>query len=269
MKTRSPLAVLSVLATIVLASPPALAANHPDLAVGITAPSGVYVYDSAAYTFTVNNLGRQNAAGVVLTIALPQTHTSPTVHVMGTLGTHDGRCTRSGTVLTCALGTIVKLTGTQVVVNIALPYSAGPIAFDASATTTTSGETNPGNNSASHTAILETYDVSVAPPRYATNRHCTGTNLTSFFECALYPSSISSFDSVLEFDTSVTLIDAPPGYGGSWSMPETDHLIMELYDDEGPAATLDAWGVGGDCFEGLMTFEGGGPYVAPYEVCLQ
>ena len=268
MKTRSLLLVSSLLAGAFLLSPTASAATRPDLRTTIAAPSSVFVYDSGAYVFTVANIGTKNATGVTLQIQLPQTHTSPTVHVMGVLGAFDPRCTRTGTVLNCTLGTIVKATSTTVTVNIALPYSSAPIVFNAVAPPVV-GETNTANNNASLTADPLTYAVSVAPPESAINRHCTGTNLTSFYECELYPSSISSFNSVLELDGSVTISGAPPGFGGDWSMPDPDHLVIDYYDTDGPAGTLDAYGVGANCFEGPMNFYPASPYVALYEVCLQ
>lgn len=107
----------------------------------------------------------------------------------------------------------------------------------------------------------------MAAPEYAVNEHCTGTGLTSFFECALYPSSIASFDTVLNPGGSLTIIDAPPGYGGQWSMPDTGHLIVDFWDDVGPAGSVDGWGVSADCFEG--PHDGGGTYSIPYRICLQ
>lgn len=270
MKNRSLLALAAaVLCTGALTSSPALAASRPDLVVSISPPSGEHVYETALYNFTVANIGNKNASNVVLTIQLPETNTSPTVHVMGTLGTYDSRCTRSAAVLTCALGTILKFTGsTTVGVNIALPYSSAPLVFDASATTTTLPENNLANNSDSEVANPLPYDTEVIPPIYAVNRHCTGTNLTSFFECELYPSSISSFDSVFETDGTITVVGGPPDTYGEWTQVDTDNVLIEYFDTDGLIGTLNAFGVGGDCYEGPMNFPGSS-YVAIYEVCLQ
>lgn len=250
-----------------LVSVPALAAPAADLGVSISAPSGVNVYNAATYTFTVGNTGNRNASNVTLTIQLPETNTSPQVYVMGVVNSLSAGCTRTGTVVTCNLGTINKGTSKSSTVNITLPYSTDPIVFDASASTTTNEE-NFANNSASHTASLGLYSVAVSAPENATNRHCTGTGLSSFFECELFPSSISSFDSVLETDGSVTLIGADPGLSGDWTLIGSDYLHIEYYDGVDLAGTLDARGVSADCFEGPMVFPGSS-YIAMYEVCLQ
>lgn len=268
MTIRTFLPVASITACVLLASPAAFAVSKPDLATSITVPSGVHVYDSGAYVFTVANVGTKNATGATMQIQLPETNTSPQVYVMGTLGAFGPSCTRSGTVLNCTLGAIAKGTSKSVTVNIALPYASDPLVFDATVPPVV-GETNTGNNDASAAANLLTYDVTFAAAENATNRHCTGTTLTSFFECELFPSSIASFDSVLETDGSVTLVGAPAGFGGNYSLPTPDHLLIDYYDTDGPAGSLDAWGTSADCWEGIMTFPGSSPYVAPYEVCLQ
>lgn len=268
MTKRTILALTSITACVLLASPSALAVSRPDLATSITIPSGVHVYEPGAYVVTVANVGTKNATGATLQVQLPETNTSPQVYVMGTLGAYGPSCSQSGTVLNCTLGAIAKGTSKVVTVNIALPYADEPLVFAATVPPVV-GETNTGNNDASATASLLTYDVTLAAPQSATNRHCTGTTLTSFFECELFPSSIASFDSVLETDGSVTLVGAPPGYGGTYTRPTPDHILIDYYDTDGPAGSLDAWGTSADCWEGIMTFPGGSPYVAPYEVCLQ
>jgi hypothetical protein len=250
-----------------LLSAQALAAPRPDLATSVALPSGFHVYQSAQTTVTVSNVGQKDAAGVSLTIQLPETSTSPSVHIMGTLGVYSPSCTRAGTRLVCSLGTIVKGTARSVVYDIALPFSTEPLLVTASATTTTA-ETNLGNNSATADASPLTYDTPVNAPLAMTNSHCTGQQLTSFFECALYPSSITSFDSVLNPDQTVSIVDAPPDTYGIWALVEPDHLQVDYYDPSGGIGSLDAWGTGGGCFEGPMVFPDS-DYVAIYEVCPQ
>ena len=262
---RLPLFALPLLALASAGSAEAaLAAN---LGVTIAAPAGAHVYENGVYTVTVGNTGNRNASNVVLTIDLPKTQTSPTVHVMGTLASVPAGCTKSGTRLTCTLGTINKGTSKNVAFTIALPYSAAPLVFDLKSTTTTA-DSNPANNNLTYSATPLLYDVPVTPPIFAVNRHCTGTNLTSFFECELYPSSISSFDSVLETDGSITLVGAPADTYGTWTQTGSNSLLIEYFDGAGLIGTLDARGVDGDCYEGPMTFPGSA-YVAVYEVCLQ
>jgi len=259
------LLALLTTAPLLLISSSALAASQPDLGVTIAAPS-VQVDATGRYTVTVRNTGNRNAAGVTLTIQLPRTATSPTVHVMGTLGARDSRCARTGTALTCTLGTIARNGGsTAVWFDIALPYSTAALAFSATATTITLPETNPFNNTANHTATPLLYPTTVAGPIDAEHRSCTGTGLSSFFECELYPSSIQGFHAVLEADTSITLIDAPPGYTGTWTFTGPDQLRLEYFYNGLPEALIETRSVGGGCFEGPMQ---SGVWTVMYEVCL-
>ena len=264
---------LSILAlpVLLLAGPEALAASVADLGVSITPPAGAHVYENGTYTVNVANSGNRNASSVVLTIQLPQTHTSPQVYIMGTLGTYSNTCTRTGSLLTCNLGTINRGTSKNVTFDIAFPYSSAALEVQLHASTTTT-ETNLANNDLTHTATPLTYAVPVIPPVYAVNSHCTGTGLTSYFECELFPSSISAFDSVLETDGSVTIIGAGPELSGDWTLNPVGYppntLLIEYFDTGLPAGTLVARGVDNDCYEGPMTFPGSS-YVAIYEVCLQ
>ena len=247
----------------------ALAARTADLSVSISPPSGVHVYETGTYTATVQNKGTRTANGVVLAIVLPETNTSPTVHIMGALSGHSSECTQSGSVLTCSLGRIRKDKASSVSFDIAFPYSTAPLVIDLHATTTTT-EGNPADNSLAFSATPLTYDVPVNAGVSAVNRHCSGTDLTSFFECELYPSSISAFDSVLlpGGDISVTSPTPPPGFSGQWTQTAPDALHIQFFDNNVLSADLQARGVGGGCFEGVMTFPNS-QWIAVYEVCLQ
>lgn len=253
-----------VLAATLLASN-ALAGSQPDLAVSLTPPTGVHFFESGRYSVTVRNNGNRAAAAVTLTLRLPATHTSPTVFVLGDLGTYDSRCQLSGTTLTCALGSIDRNVSKVVQFYIALPQSSAPLTFTASASTTTS-ESNLTNNSLTHTASPLAYPIAIASTVPAVNRHCTGTGLTSFFECELFPSSLSSHSTILNADHTISIPDAP-GYGGTWTQPTPDRLQFQYTDGTAVVATFDGRGVDGHCFHGLTTFPGS-TYVSPYEVCL-
>lgn len=239
-----------------------------DVAVSIAAPSGVYVYQSARYTVNVANIGNKGASSVVLTIQLPRTGTSPTVTVMGTLGAFHSSCTRSGTALTCNLNTVAKGANVPVFFDIALPYATAPLTFTAAATTT-SAENSTSNNSASRTASLLTYPVTLTTPQAVRNRHCTGSStLTSFFECELFPSSISYHDTILNTDGSITFVGAPASYTGAWSQPSPNRLIFSYYNNGTLVADFDGRGVSGACFEGLTIFPNSS-YISLYQVCRQ
>ena len=103
------------------------------------------------------------------------------------------------------------------------------------------------------------------PDADATNMHCTGTGLAAFYECTLFPSSISSHPITFQSGNSIDLGVA--GYSGYWTQPTTDSLYFEYYYGTDTVAVFYGEGVSGSCFEGLTTFPGSG-WVAPYEVCL-
>ncbi len=266
------LAALAATACLLLVTE-AAAAPGPDLRPTISPPPPTNVYATGRYNVTVANIGNQNAASASLTIELPATNTSPQVYVMGTLGARSASCTPSGTRLTCNLGQIRRNRSTTVFFDIALPQSSAPLLF--SATTSTAGDTDPGNDTAGHAATVVYYNVAGFPGGTATNRHCTGTGLTAFFECTLFPSSISSHTA--EFvgtGTSGTItIPGYPTYTGTWSLSGANntHLTFQYFDSGSLAATFEGDGVESTatthCYEGLTTFTPPSPYVAPYEVC--
>lgn len=264
--------------TLLLATAPAIASAAVDLRATITQAATVPVYTTARFNVVVANIGNTNAAASGVTIQLPATATSPQVYVMGGLGAYGPTCTRSGTVLTCPLGALRKGRSVSTFVEIMLPQKAGPLTLTATATPT---DSNPGNNVASINASLTNPDVVIAAPRIAKVRHCTGTNLTSFYECTLFPSSLSWHR--IQFDPgstpnsgTISFIDSsqgpiPPGsYTGTWSQPANNRLVMEYVEvGVGPSANHSGFGVSaGSCFEGMTTFPGS-TYVSPYEVCLE
>ncbi len=253
--------------SILLIGSPALAAPVADLVLTRSAPVGVSVYQTGRYSMTVRNVGNRTADDVSLNIQLPATHTSPYVYVMGDLGAFDSRCTRTGTRLQCALGSLGRNKSTSVSFDVSLPYSTAPLVISGEATTT-SAEPNRSNNSVSHTAGLLTYPVAITPPTAVTNSHCTGTNLSSYFECELFPSSISAHDTILNPGGTITFVGVPATYTGSWSQPSPDRLQFQYFDGGALVATFDGRGVSNDCFEGATLFQGSA-YMSMYQVCLQ
>lgn len=246
---------------------PALAAS--DLTVSITAPASPTVYQTASYSVVVNNIGNQNANNVSLTIALPTTGSSPTNTVLGTLGTWSSGCSRSGTNLVCALGTINRNKSKSVSFTMALPYSSAPIVFNANATTTNS-ENSYSNNSASRTVALTYYANTVdTSGGFATveNDHCTGTNLTSWFICTLFPSSISSHTALFFPDGSITFPGEDPAYTGTWSMPNATTLVFDYFENGTLVASFSGRGVTNGCFEGITSFFPPNGYNSGYLVC--
>lgn len=244
---------------------PAFAAS--DLVTSITAPSGVHVYETGRYTVRVSNNGNQTANSASVVIQLPETHTSPQVYVMGVVGAKSSNCTQSGTHLTCTLGTIKRNNSSSVYFDIAIPESVDALVVSATASTTSS-ENSTSNNSASSTAALINYDVNFSGSGDVINNHCTGTGLTSYYECELFPSSISSHDATLNSDGSVSFpAEYGPDYGGSWTSDGPDHLAFTYTYAGEVVAEFEGYGVSADCWEGLTTFPGSS-YISMYEVCL-
>ncbi|NUN16605.1 MAG: hypothetical protein HUU55_23510 [Myxococcales bacterium] len=264
---------LLLIISVLLISQSALAG--PDLSTTWLSTSPAYVYDLATYQVRVTNVGNQNASNVALTIQLPQTHTSPQVYILGNLGSFSASCSLgAGQKLNCSLGQIKRNKNVTVFFNLALPQNSVPISI--SATASTAGDNNPTNDTAQLTPNLLNDSVVIVPPATATNRHCTGTGLTSFFECELFPSSITEYPFTFEAGGSMTFPTAPSGISGVWSQPGGDQrrLYIEYYDGTTLAAIFDGWGSSDipGCFEGVTVFPDGmggySPYVSPYEICL-
>lgn len=246
-----------------LGAAPAYAAS--DLRTTVNLPTSHPVDTTARYQVNIRNIGNRTASAVSVTISLPRTNTSPTVYVMGDVMGFDSRCTRSGATLTCSLGSMARNAQTNLWVDLALPYSAAPIAISATAQTTSS-ENSLTNNTNSKNAVLTYVATPILAPENVVNEHCTGTNLTSFYECELFPSSISGHNST--FLAGGTLTTEEPTVVGTWSQPAPDRLVFTYTEFGVPVANFSGYGVGLGCFEGLTTFPGS-PYVAPYSVCLQ
>ncbi len=236
-----------------------------DIVPSFTLPASAVADTAATYTVKVSNTGNASASSVTVSIQLPVTHTSPNVYVMGALGAYSSTCTKVGTKLNCSLGTINKGTNKTVTFSLALPQNSVALGFSAVATTT-SLENSTANNSASATANVTYSSYAITGTDvYVTNDHCTGTNLTSYYECTLFPSSISSHDVQLAADGTLS-IPVAPSYYGYWGQDSANHLWFEYWDNGVLEASFEGNGVPGNCFDGLTTFPGSA-YVAPYEVC--
>ena len=249
---------------LTMVSLPAFAAA--DLTTTHTMPSSTLVYASGSYSVTVSNIGNRDASNVTVSIQLPTTHTSPSVYVMGTVGSMSSGCSASGTKINCNLGTIRKAKSSTVTFDMALPWSAAALTFTSTAATTSS-ENSTANNSDSDAANITYYDLALSGDTDVVNTHCTGTGLTAWYECTLFPSSQSSHDTTLNADGSIS-IPLAPDYTGEWLQATPDELWFVYYDETGAqvAEFLGNAVDGTSCFEGLTTFPGS-TYVSPYQVC--
>lgn len=235
----------------------------PDLTPSISVPAGTYVYASGRYTVTVKNVGNQNASASTLSIQLPLTHTTP-VLVMGTVAGKSANCTQAGTKINCNMPTIKRNQSSSVYVDLVLPENLGALSL--TATTTLAADTNSANNSSTASDALINYDVTFSGGTVTTS-HCTGTSLTSYYECTQFPSSISSNQINLDVGGTVS-ITGYPNYFGSWSQPTADTLEFTIEDSSGVVVDFAGGGTSSTCWEGVATFpSSGSAYVSPYHVC--
>jgi hypothetical protein len=256
---------LLTLAALLVA--PTAAVAGPDLSTSMTSPANDLVEGNSRYTITVRNVGNQRSATGTLTVQLPLTHTSPTVHVLGTVGALSNGCSRVGTTISCAVGRIQSGNRATFTFDYASRQSSDPVEFRVTVRTT-GGENSLANNDLTHVDSRLNYAIPVAGPWANTSRHCTGRDLTSFLECELYPSSITSHPTTLlptgEIDFGSPAINAV--YTGTWSQPSPDRLVFQYFDYGVLAADFDGYGVPGGCFEGLTVFPDS-EFVSIYEVC--
>lgn len=242
-----------------------------DLETDVIVPGAVDVDIADEIRVKVRNTGNRNASNVSVSILLPETATSPTVHVLGDLSNIDSRCSLVGTELQCSLGRIKKGKAKTVRFDFAAPWADIPLDIDAEASTTSS-ESDLSDNADAETLSVVYVDQAISGPAGVVNRHCTGQGLQAFFECELYPSSISGHDILLESDGTITFAPGiPTSYSGVWWQDTDDHLHFEYYLNGNLRLEFDGNGTGSDggasdCFEGISTFPGS-PYSAAYEVC--
>jgi uncharacterized repeat protein (TIGR01451 family) len=244
----------------------ALAAPSADLSVQLTAPSTVSINTATTYTVTVTNLGPSTATNVQAIVSFPETNTSPSVYVLGNLTESDTRCSIANRKITCALGSLKKSKTASFTYTYTAPVSTKPLTM-----TATVSSSLPDNNTQNSTSSLTptlSYPTRGITSATVTNSHCTGTSLTSYFECALFPSSISSHTVTLNGDQTITFTE--PGYTGTWSQNTAQtNLQFAYFEGADKVAEFSGFAINGaSCFDGLTTFFPASGYVSPYRVCL-
>lgn len=250
----------------VAATSVAFAAPSADLSVSISAPSSVAISTPTTYTVTVTNLGPSTATNVQSLVTFPLTSTSPQVYILGNVSESETRCSIVNRQLTCSLGSLKKNKSTSFSYSYTAPVSTKTLQMTASATSDLPDLVS-GNSTAS---VVPTLVYPSRPITSATvsNSHCTGTNLSAYFECLLFPSSISSHTTTLEADNTITFTE--PGYTGNWSQNTAKTtLFFEYFDGTSKVAEFNGFAINGsNCFDGMTTFFPASTYVSPYRVCL-
>ncbi|MEZ5427997.1 MAG: CARDB domain-containing protein [Pyrinomonadaceae bacterium] len=257
-----PLLLLCLTAVVQTASAAPMP-QRPDLQVELQGPASAFVRSPYIYTVTVRNVGNANASDVALTVDLPLTDTSPTSHILGTLSGIDSGCQVVSNRLECSLGRIRKNRSASLTFNFAFPVSTKTLTITAAASTP--GETNTSDNTDSVAPNLS-YPSNILTSATVLNSHCTGQNLTSYFECELFPSSLSQHTATLNSGGTVDL--GVQGYTGNWYQPTPWQLHFTYSDGTNTVAEFNGFAVSSTCFEGLTTFPNSN-YVSPYKVCVQ
>lgn len=245
----------------------ALAASA--LTTSISTPAGNDVYADGRYTVTGSNVGNRSANSASVSIQLPQTHTSPQVHLRGDVGAMSSSCGASGTTVTCSLGSIRSARSASVCVDVALSVRSEPLIVTATASTTSS-ENSTSDKTGTHTVDLDHVAVTVPGEVAVVNDRCTGAGLTAGYECTRFPSSISGHDGVFHTDGTLAFPTEAPLYCGEWEIDPLDppHLAMVYRFDVDVVGEFDGYGVDASGWEGLTTFPGS-TSVAPHSVCMQ
>lgn len=245
------------------------APQKADMSITLLGPATHPIATSAAYTITIKNNGPVTAKGINVEVTFPLTNTSPAVSILGTVTGVTSPCVIQSNKMKCTIASLNKNTSTSFNYQYNAPVSTKTLAMNAVVTTTITSDNNTGNNSASIVPNL-TYPARPIVSGNVSNSHCTGTNLTSYFECALYPSSIQTHTTVFNADNSITFTE--PGYTGQWQHPggDTTKLRFEYFDGSS-AKEIEFNGRsinGSNCFDGLTQFFPATTYVSPYHVCI-
>jgi hypothetical protein len=159
----------------------------------------------------------------------------------------------------------------DVAFSYSMPVSKNPITIHGVGSSATN-ELNPNNNLLQYTPSLKFPSFSIANHTVsgsidAANSHCTGQGLISYFECELFPSSISGHVATFNSDGTISFTDEP-NYGGSWQQSNTATQQMSFqYTENGSViASFSGYGSIANCFDGMTTFPNS-IYVSPYRVC--
>ncbi len=262
-------ALLPLLAVPTLATP-AEAAFGPDLGVVVVQSGSSLVGTPTHIDVQLTNTGNRPANATWVSIQLPKTMTSPNAVVMGTLSNVPSYCARQTTRLYCNLSSPVARSGGTAVIgfDIAMPVSSAPLSFRVD--TGANNEQNLTNNTAHFSPTQSYYSPAVAPAGSAvTNSHCTGKNLTSYFECTVYTGALSSHLTTLSSDGTIDWSAngaEGAGMGGTWSVTGSQ-LTMQYLDNGQGIGDFIGYGSSNTCWDGKMTFPNS-TFLAMYRVCM-
>ncbi len=225
------------------------------------------------YTTRVKNIGNQTAQSVTITVEFPLTATSPTRHILGKLSgvqTSSGTCSIVSNKVVCNVGSLGNNQTKQVSFTFEFQVATTAPTLKTTATTTSANEQNASNNTLSFTPAVRYPDNVITGDRYLVTS-CTGTGLTSFYECELFPSSQQSFEMDMISGGTIS-IPVAPTYTGIWdqnSLPLNKTLHFTIDGGSGTEADFNGFATSSTCFEGITVFPQNSNYNAAYRVCEQ
>lgn len=256
-----------VFVLIAAATGSAQAAPKPNLRVQMTGPASISANSPYQYTVTVRNIGNAPAAGVKVVVDLPETDTSPNKYILGTVSGLATGCTIVTRKIQCTTSGNLNNNQQRVYTfNLSLPVAAKVLRLTATGSTTTANEEDPYNNAVTITPVFN-YPANPLTGANVLISMCTGRNLSSFFECELFPSSQQHHVFTLHPDMSVSV------YGqtvGSWDQAAGTNRLHLLMVNGGTTIEFDGYASNTTCFEGKTTFTPSpSGYMAIYKACVQ
>ena len=247
----------------VRAAPP----GQADLDVEFLGQNSPWVYSTYTYRVRVHNTGGRNANNVNVTVDFPLTNTSPQIFILGNLSGVDSRCQIISNKLECDLGRIRRGRSKTLRFEFEFPYADRSLDMTATASTTSS-EQNQANNQAVKSPSVR-YPQNLINSGDFTISFCAGQNLTSYFECTLFPTSTQSLSVNLDSNGTVSFPDNPY-MTGSWYQLGTDQLVITTTNGTSAATEFKGYAVSANCFEGINTYPNSSSgYIAPSRICLQ
>lgn len=266
---------LSVLSAIVcVTSVDARSQQAPNLSVLAWQGSANPLVESPyQYTTRVRNIGNQTAQNVTVTVEFPLTNTSPTQHILGKLTNYSasvGTCGIVARKLVCNVGNIGSNQTRTVTFTFEFQVATNAPVFKTTATTQSSNEQNPNNNARQFAPTLNYPNNVVSGGNYLVSS-CTGTNLSSYYECELYPSSIQSVLSLDLLFGGILEVTNYSQYTGLWDQNTLPNKSLHFTIDGGSGTEVDfnGFAISGTCFEGITTFPQNSAYNSAYKVCAQ
>lgn len=245
---------------MLMASTQAHAGRSADMRLMIQGPATAETSDTLQYYVVASNQGNRNARNVTANITFPAN---------ATFVQADNACSLSGNTLSCNLGRIRQNNSHTLSVELIAPSAAGIVTLDA-IVQTTSSDSNPGNDYASHDTVVTAPVVvqpvvTINPPQDFVMRQCIGSVSLDWSQCT--PSSIIEHQVTLLANNIVQTND--PGVTGNWNEPDAYHIELKFFDlNNNPLSTFTGKAQSGYCFSGTTLFHQNTAYSGAWYGCI-